>query len=148
MIQKEAKERFLSTDLYMTMKKRMKQKNSETIEMLLKFIEMKEARKDDFYKRWQFRIPSLLLFLEVNPLSLTLPIIGKSSSLCFFILFFIVMYESVDKSSQFRVESFSTSGCQGQSWQEFMQFQLLFGSQWTAMGIYLHPSWSVSSSRG
>jgi len=35
----------------MTMKKRMKQKNSETIEMLLKFIEMKEARKDDFYKR-------------------------------------------------------------------------------------------------
>ena len=71
MIQKEAKERFLSTDLYMTMKKRMKQKNSETIEMLLKFIEMKEARKDDFYKRWQFRIPSLLLFLEVNPLSLT-----------------------------------------------------------------------------
>ena len=47
MIQKEAKERFLSTDLYMTMKKRMKQKNSETIEMLLKFSEMKEARKDD-----------------------------------------------------------------------------------------------------
>ena len=45
MIQKEAKERFLSTDLYMTMKKRMKQKNSETIEMLLKFTEMKEARK-------------------------------------------------------------------------------------------------------
>ena len=35
MIQKEAKERFLSTDLYMTMKKRMKQKNSETIELLL-----------------------------------------------------------------------------------------------------------------
>ena len=45
MILKEAKERFLSTDLYMTMKKRMKQKNSETIEMLLKFTEMKEARK-------------------------------------------------------------------------------------------------------
>ena len=45
MIQKEAKERFLSTDLYMTMKKRMKQKKSETIEMLLKFTEMKEARK-------------------------------------------------------------------------------------------------------
>ena len=48
-------ERFLSTDLYMTMKKRMKQKNSETIEMLLKFTEMKEARKvffsDDFYER-------------------------------------------------------------------------------------------------
>ena len=75
MIQKEAKERFLSTDLYMTMKKRMKQKNSETIEMLLKFTEMKEARKvffsDDFHERLQFRIPSLLLFLEVNPLSLT-----------------------------------------------------------------------------
>ena len=35
MIQKEAKERFLSTDLYMTMKKRMKQKNSETIELLV-----------------------------------------------------------------------------------------------------------------
>ena len=35
----------MSTDLYMTMKKRMKQKNSETIEMLLKFTEMKEARK-------------------------------------------------------------------------------------------------------
>ena len=55
MIQKEAKERFLSTDLYMAMKKRMKQKNSETIEMLLKFTEMKEARKvffsDDFYER-------------------------------------------------------------------------------------------------
>ena len=45
MIQKEAKERFLSTDLYMTVKKRIKQKNSETIEMLLKFTEMKEARK-------------------------------------------------------------------------------------------------------
>lgn len=55
MIQKEAKERFLSTDLYMTMMKRMKQKNSETIVMLLNFTEMKEARKvflsDDFYER-------------------------------------------------------------------------------------------------
>ena len=74
MIQKEAKERFLSTDLYMTMKKRMKQKNSETIEMLL--IDWDEKAEegvfsDDFYERWQFRIPSLLLFLEVNPLSLT-----------------------------------------------------------------------------
>ena len=43
--------------------------------MLLKFTEMKEARKvffsDDFHERLQFRIPSLLLFLEVNPLSLT-----------------------------------------------------------------------------
>ena len=50
MIQKEAKARFLSTDLYMTMKKRMKQKNSETIEMLLAKSEAGKLFQMFFFK--------------------------------------------------------------------------------------------------
>ena len=51
MIQKEVKERFLSTDLYMTMKKRMKQKNSETIELLLAKSEAGKLFQMFFFKK-------------------------------------------------------------------------------------------------
>ena len=51
MIQKEAKERFLSTNLYMTMKKRIKHKNSETIEMLLAKSEAGKLFQMIFFKK-------------------------------------------------------------------------------------------------
>ena len=51
MTQKEAKKRLLSSDLYMTRKKRMKQKNSETIELLLAKSEAGKLFQMFFFKK-------------------------------------------------------------------------------------------------